>query len=39
VTAAMRDRFAGPLAEKNVAAAEAAYDLVQPRALELILDA
>jgi pyruvate ferredoxin oxidoreductase gamma subunit len=39
VTAAIRDRFPGRLAEGNVAAAEAAYELTVERARELVLDA
>jgi pyruvate ferredoxin oxidoreductase gamma subunit len=39
VTAAIRDRFPGRLGEKNVAAAEAAHDLVLARGRELVLDA
>ncbi len=39
VTAAIRDRFPGRLGELNVAAAEAAFDLVQARGRELVLDA
>jgi pyruvate ferredoxin oxidoreductase gamma subunit len=39
VTAAMRDRFPGRIAAKNVAAAEAAYELAEHGARELVLDA
>jgi pyruvate ferredoxin oxidoreductase gamma subunit len=39
VTAAIRDRFPGTLGEKNVAAAEAAHDLVLAREGEAVLDA
>jgi pyruvate ferredoxin oxidoreductase gamma subunit len=39
IAAAIRDRFAGAVGEKNVAAAEAAHALVQARGRELVLDA
>ena len=39
ITAAIRDRFPGRMGEKNVAAAEAAHELVLARDRELALDA
>ena len=39
ITAAIRGRFPGRVGEKNVAAAEAAHDLVASRDRELVLDA
>ena len=39
ITAAIRDRFPGGVGEKNVAAAEAAHELVLARHRELVLDA
>lgn len=36
VCAAIRDRFPGRIGEANVAAAEAAHELVRPRPLELV---
>jgi pyruvate ferredoxin oxidoreductase gamma subunit len=39
ITAAIRDRFPAPLAAKNIAAAEAAHELVFARGREPVLDA